>query len=146
MQPINLTHAFVVFALFGLIWTIQLVHYPMFKLVEAPHWPRFHRYHSRNITLIVFPLMLVELLTSIQLFIGEESFTNTLALGCSAATWLLTFVVFMPLHHKVAVRPDANVFSKLYGLNWIRTGVWTIASVNVFTNLLSVAPSSIGLG
>ena len=137
MEPIHLTHAFVVFALFGLIWTIQLVHYPMFKLIEAPHWPRFHRFHSRNITLIVFPLMLTELITSLQLFISEDSFTNILALGCSAATWLLTFLVFIPLHNKVAVRPDPNIFTRLFVFNWVRTGIWTIASVNVFTNLLS---------
>ena len=110
----------------------------MFKLIEAPHWPRFHSFHSRNITLLVFPLMLTELITSLQLFIAEESFSNTLALGCSAATWLLTFAVFIPLHNKVAVRPDSNVFSKLFFFNWLRTGVWTIASVNVFTNLLSL--------
>lgn len=110
----------------------------MFKFVEAPHWPRFHRFHSRNITFIVFPLMLVELLTSLQLFIGEDSFTNSLALLCSAATWLLTVTVFLPLHNRVAVRPDSSVFAKIVNLNWLRTGVWTIASVNAFTNLLSV--------
>jgi hypothetical protein len=109
----------------------------MFKLIEAPHWPRFHRFHSRNITFIVFPLMLVELLTSLQLLSEENTFSNQLALGCSVTCWLLTALLFIPLHNKVAVRPKPSTLSTLTHLNWLRTGIWTIASVNVFTKILS---------
>lgn len=139
MSPTNITHALAVFGLFGLIWTIQLVHYPMFKLIEAPHWPRFHRYHSRNISFIVFPLMLVELLTSLQLFLGESTFTHNLSLACAVTSWLLTIVVFIPLHNKVASRPIPDLLQRLVRLNWLRTFVWTLATANVFVKLVSVS-------
>lgn len=139
MDPTVTTHAFSVFALFGLIWTIQLVHYPMFQFIEAPHWPRFHRYHTRNITFIVFPLMVVELLTSLQLFLEEASFSHSLALGLAVASWLLTIAVFIPLHNKVATRPIPGLLALLVKLNWLRVLVWTIAAVNSFSNFSSTA-------
>lgn len=136
MDPATITHAFAVFALFGLIWTIQLVHYPMFKFVEAPHWPHFHRIHSRNITFIVFPLMLVELLTSLKLYLENDAFSNLLALVCAATVWLVTIIIFIPLHNKVATRPLPSALAHLCHFNWIRTVVWTIAAANAFTKML----------
>lgn len=109
----------------------------MFKLIEAPHWPRFHRIHSRNITFIVFPLMLIELLTSLQLFLNNENFSNSLALGCAAATWVVTIIVFIPLHNKVATRPLPDKLTLLSRLNWIRTLIWTLAAANAFVNFFS---------
>ncbi len=141
LDPAIITHAFAVFALFGLVWTIQLVHYPMFKFVEAPHWPRFHQFHSRNITFIVFPLMLIELLTSLKLSLEYGGFNDSIALGCSVATWLLTIFLFVPLHNQVAVRPIPAKLEKLTRLNWLRTLVWTAAAANVFSNLVSFPQS-----
>ena len=109
----------------------------MFKLIEAPHWPRFHRYHSRNITLIAFPLMLIELLTSLQFLLTENNLTNIIAVACTAATWASTVLIFVPLHHKVAHRPEPNALNRLSQLNWIRTLTWTLATANVLSKLLN---------
>lgn len=138
MDSTVITHAASVFALFGLVWTIQLVHYPLFKYVEAPHWPRVHSFHSRNITFIVFPLMLIELLTSVQLFMEASNFTNIVSLTCALFSWLLTAAVFIPLHHRIATRPLLDVFSLLVRLNWLRTLIWTAAAGNVFAQLLEM--------
>ena len=56
-----LVHGCAVFLLTGMIWTIQLVHYPGFADVERRQWPAYHRRHSRNIYFIGLPLMLTEL-------------------------------------------------------------------------------------
>ena len=42
-------------ALAGLIWTIQLVHYPLFALVGAAEWPRYGDEHRRRITWLAAP-------------------------------------------------------------------------------------------
>ena len=42
--------------LVGLIWTIQLVHYPLFDHVEAERFRDFHRQHSEHISWLVVPL------------------------------------------------------------------------------------------
>lgn len=83
--------------------------------------------------------MLIELLTALQLFLETNTFTNNLALGLAGLSWLLTIVIFVPLHNKVAHRPIAGFLSKLVALNWLRTAVWTIATVNVFTKLVSTS-------
>ncbi len=137
MDSTELVHALAVFALFGLIWTIQLVHYPMFQFIEAPHWPRFHQLHSRNITFIVFPLMLVELLTSIQLLIEERSLNHLILGGCAAGVWLLTMTVFMPLHHKLSRGQVSTTLSLLVRFNWLRTFIWTLCCIVTMIDLFS---------
>ena len=108
----------------------------MFKYVEAPHWPRAHTAHSRNMTFLVFPLMLIELLTCLQLVIENGDLINIVSLSCCLLTWLFTLVIFLPLHQRVAVRPIPNLLALLTRLNWLRTIVWTISAANVFTQLL----------
>jgi len=141
MDSTTLTHTLAVFALFGLIWTIQLVHYPMFALIESVHWPRFHRYHSRNITFIVFPLMLIELLTALQLFLDNPSPIHSIYLGAALCSWLLTIVIFIPLHNRVANRPEPNLLARLKHLNWLRTVLWSLTAISIFTNHFSQTPS-----
>ena len=46
----------------GLIWTIQLVHYPTFDHVADDHFADFAKFHASRISLIVLPAMIVELL------------------------------------------------------------------------------------
>ncbi len=111
----------------------------MFQLIEAPHWPRFHRLHSRNITFIVFPLMVTELLTASLLVMNQMTFPNILATALAGCSWFLTIVVFMPLHRKISIRPLPRAFASLTRLNWLRVLVWTLAAVNALTRLL---PSS----
>ncbi|MAJ47314.1 MAG: hypothetical protein CBC35_08705, partial [Planctomycetes bacterium TMED75] len=49
--------------LVGLIWTIQLVHYPLFELVGEESQVDYQKEHMNRITWVVAPLMLIELVT-----------------------------------------------------------------------------------
>ena len=62
-SKINLliAHFAVSWALFGLIWTVQLVHYPAFRYIQEGQFTAFQHFHMQGITLIVLPLMLAEL-------------------------------------------------------------------------------------
>ena len=51
----------------GVIWVIQLVHYPSFHYIDRSRYQLFQDFHMRNISWIVFPLMSVELITGILL-------------------------------------------------------------------------------
>ncbi|MEM9080801.1 MAG: hypothetical protein AAGC74_08940 [Verrucomicrobiota bacterium] len=137
MDSTSLTHAFASFGLFGLIWTIQLVHYPAFAFIEAAHWHHFHQKHSRNITLIVFPLMLIELLTAIQLIIEARTPSHLVFLACTTLTWTLTAAVFIPLHNSLSRHPEPQKIRRLINLNWTRTAIWTINTVAVFTAIFA---------
>jgi hypothetical protein len=132
MPLIELFHTFAVFALFGLIWTIQLVHYPAFHLIELREWPAFHRFHSIRITFIVLPLMLIELITALKLFLDENQPSQIFFLSCAVLTWVLTILVFMPLHHQITNRPQSRLLSRLVALNWLRVAIWTFAAGGTF--------------
>lgn len=131
-----LIHACAVFLLTGVIWTIQLVHYPGFADVERRQWPSYHRRHSRNITLIVLPLMLTELATAAWLLWHAFGVLHLVFLGCSLFTWLLTAMVFVPIHQRIGARPSETYLRRLTRANWIRTLTWTGCSAASFLSLL----------
>jgi hypothetical protein len=118
-------------ALAGLIWTIQLVHYPLFALVGAAEWPRYEAQHQRRITWLVAPLMLANLGLGIAVFAADASvlsaLNGALALGVFGATGL----VFARMH---ATLEPAGV-ARLVRANWARTAAWT-AQVAVALALL----------
>ena len=61
----------------GVIWVIQLVHYPSFKYVKESDYIIFQKYHMSNISYIVFPVMFTELITALLIFFsGEKSLLN----------------------------------------------------------------------
>ena len=49
----------------GLIWLIQLVHYPLFRYVGSKEFRIFHENHKIFITPVVGIVMIVELVTSV---------------------------------------------------------------------------------
>ena len=85
--------------------------------------------------------MLVELLTSMQLFLSERVLAHIIALSCSAAAWAATTLIFIPLHHKVANRPIPHLLERLTNLNWLRTVIWSIAAANVLSEFLNQNPA-----
>ena len=108
-------------ALAGLIWTIQLVHYPLFALVGAAEWPRYETEHQRRITWLAAPLMLANLALGIAVFAADASvlsaLNGALAIGVFAATGL----VFSRMH----VTLDPSGVARLVRANWARTATWT---------------------
>ena len=48
----------------GLIWTVQLVHYPSFQFIEKDSFVEFEKFHQRKISILVIPLMILEVLLS----------------------------------------------------------------------------------
>ncbi|MEO1655819.1 MAG: hypothetical protein AAFU64_19920, partial [Bacteroidota bacterium] len=46
----------------GLIWVIQVLHYPSFAKFDPVHFSDFHPFHTQRISLIVALPMVVELL------------------------------------------------------------------------------------
>ncbi len=53
----------------GLIWFVQLVHYPLMSRVGPGAYPVYQRAHQSLTTLAVGPAMLVELIASIALVV-----------------------------------------------------------------------------
>jgi hypothetical protein len=128
-MPVLLVQAFASLALTGLIWCIQVVHYPLFAAVGRDEFTRYEADHARLITLVVGPLMLVELAAALWLAAvrpaGVPAWMAWTGLALVAAIWLSTAAIQVPCHAKLAAGFDAEVHARLVSSNWIRTVAWT---------------------
>lgn len=110
----------------GLIWTIQLVHYPLFARVGAEHFVDYEREHCQRISWLVGPLMVAELASAIALSQLRPGPLTQLGLGLVVGIWIYTGVLFGPLHGRLSQRQDRGDLDRLVRLNWGRTLAWTL--------------------
>lgn len=130
MQTIYFLHLIFSVTLIGLIWTMQIVHYPSFARVSAEGFTDFHRFHLKRARALTAPLMFLDLATALVLWsLGLNSalrFLLTFNLMISAAPLVLTFLIQMPLHKKLQQGQDHQTIQELIKSNWARTLIWTL--------------------
>jgi hypothetical protein len=116
----------------GLIWCIQVVHYPLFENVGKESFPTYHSLHSIRITYIVLPVMCAEILTSF-LLLGENDFMSAnlswVLFGMVLAVWASTFFLQVPMHGVLSSGIDIEAIHRLVNTNWVRTFFWTARTV-----------------
>jgi hypothetical protein len=127
---IFLAHAGSTLYLVGVIWIVQVLHYPLLENVGADGYAKYHNRHMTRITPVVAPAMILELLTAIYLvFIAFEP-VNAFYFWCGLALiliiWISTFLVQVPLHEKLGASFNADAQRRLVSTNWIRTAAWTL--------------------
>ena len=126
------------FLLTGVIWTIQIVHYPSFHYIDKLSFTNFHNFHERRISIIVMPLMLIELITSIALYIHNMwSIIFALNLLIVGLIWCSTFFVQVPIHSILSEKKDKNLIEKLVNTNWIRTFLWSIRMLLIIDEIIA---------
>ena len=115
------------FGLLVLIWIIQLVVYPSFKYYLRVQLFEWHQKYTRQITNIVLPLMLGQLVCAgIQLWNGFNWYTGSSCL-IIGLLWGSTFLQFVPLHHQIDKEGfKEEVLEQLVQKNWFRTWLWTM--------------------
>jgi hypothetical protein len=123
---------FATIALTGVIWLVQIVHYPLFAFVGDEKYKIFHVSHMNWISFVVAPLMIAEALTAILIVFYQPPNANSLVLWFGlilvASIWASTFFLQVPLHERLALGFDAETHHALVSTNWIRTAAWTIRS------------------
>ena len=116
----------------GIIWLIQLVHYPMFRFMDRATFQSSHAFHSTAIGFVVIPAMLLELglATTIIYQRGAGDWPALAGFLLVLILWGLTFFVMVPLHGRLAsggFQPD--VINALVQWNWLRTIAWTTRAI-----------------
>jgi hypothetical protein len=113
----------------GLIWFVQIVHYPLFRKVGAGGFTRYAREHATRTTWVVAPLMLVELSSAVgvaTLSHGTGTFVPAIAgLLLLAVAWASTAFVQVPCHGRLASAYDPLMIGRLVFSNWLRTIAWS---------------------
>jgi hypothetical protein len=133
VTPVLLVHTGATLAMVGLIWFVQVVHYPLFDLVGEDRFRDYGRAHQRRVTRIVAPLMLAEAGTAVWLLASRPASVSAWqawgGLLLLALIWISTGWIQVPLHSRLLVGYDTGIVRRLVASNWIRTLAWTARGV-----------------
>lgn len=136
-MKIEILHLLIDFGFAVLIWAVQLVIYPSFKFYIGENLLKWHRIYTKKITFIVLPLMLIQLIITAAHLYSSFSLFTLLSMVIVVILWLITFMVFVPLHQSIdnQLNDDATV-TKLIDKNKIRTFLWSLLFVLSALNYL----------
>lgn len=120
--------------LVGLIWFVQVVHYPlMAKAVGVPSFEAYEATHRTLTTLVVGPVMCFELAVTAAMLVEPLFPVQTMterwvvygAFVALLGIWAATAFLSVPCHHLLSQgwNPEAHAF--LVRSNWVRTLLWT---------------------
>ncbi len=128
-----IVHALATCMMAGVIWFVQIVHYPLFGAVGEDRFADYEQRHQARTGIIVGPLMLAELAAAIILLAmvpaGVPRWMPLVGMVMLALIWLSTFGVQVPLHQKLSRGFDARAHGLLVATNWGRTFLWTARGV-----------------
>jgi len=110
----------------GLIWFVQIVHYPMMACFDREKFASHEKEHCDRTAWVVVPLMLGEVFTFALLLVsGERSSLFLLSGVLLCAIWASTFFLQVPLHRSLLRGWNGGQHRRLVRTNWIRTAAWT---------------------
>ncbi len=117
-------------AMVGLIWMVQLVHYPMLVGWSQASPATAAAFHQRRISFVVGPLMAVEGVTALILLVSRPDTMGIVSAWAAAAllgvALASTVLIQVPLHSRLAEGVDDEAADRLCATNWIRTVAWTL--------------------
>ena len=137
---IFLVHAVSTLVMLGVIWFVQVVHYPLFESVGHDAFAAYEQAHTTRITWIVMPTMLAELGAAVALLWHRPPAVSSALVWTGLALlfviWMSTALVQVPLHSRLQEGFDHGAFLMLVRTNWVRTVAWTARSALVTVMLV----------
>lgn len=119
----------------GLIWYVQVVHYPLFEMADRARFAAWEARHSALTTWVVAPVMLLEVGTGLWLAASPPRGTAAggwwLGVLLLAVIWLATAFLSVPIHGRLAGGWDATAHGALVATNWLRTVAWSLRAALV---------------
>jgi hypothetical protein len=124
----------------GLIWMVQVVHYPLFRAIPADAFRSYEVAHTAAIGRLLIVPAGIEVVSAAALVwnrpdgvpLGMVMLSGALL----AAIWVATALVQAPLHRRLLDGYDRATVDRLVRSNWFRTGAWTLRGVLVAAMLL----------
>jgi len=122
--------------LVGVIWVIQVVHYPMLGQLDPNCAGEACRRHATRITPVVGIPMFAEAAAAVALaspgllsISSNARIASWVGLALLATIWVSTFALQVPEHEKLAKQAgaiDSRAVRQLVSTNWIRTALWSL--------------------
>ena len=135
MVLLLLAHAAATLFMVGVIWFVQVVHYPLFARVGAPEFSPYSTRHTTLTGLVVGPPMLLEAGTAVALVVwtppGISVSLVWTGLLLVAGIWLSTALLQAPRHTALGRGFDPAAHRFLVTSNWLRTVLWSLRGLVV---------------
>jgi hypothetical protein len=136
------TNAAATLFLTGLIWFVQVVHYPLMANVGVEGFTAYEAAHTRRTGYVVAPVMILEAVTAAALAVrppqGLAAWQAWAGLALVAVLWFSTALIQVPQHRRLARGFDAAAHARLTSTNWLRVAAWSLRSVLVFLGVQGV--------
>lgn len=117
----------------GLIWTMQILNYPLLARIDPAGVPRYEQAHNRRFIGLVGPGIAVAL-ASTAIMLAWRPRGIALAVPLTALALLIVIIASTarhgaPSHARLAQKFDPAVHALLVRTNWIRTAAWTVLGI-----------------
>ena len=126
-------HLAATLVLVGVIWFVQIVHYPLLSDVGEAGFAAYQKANMRLTRCIVAPAMIAEGLAAAAFLLWRPAgipaswvWTGLLLL---CVIWSSTFFLQLPSHRILAEGFDTSVHRSLILTNWIRTVAWSARGI-----------------
>lgn len=125
-----LAHVAMTLFMVGLIWFVQVVHYPLLARVGSDRFTDYEAAHVRLTSWVVGPPMIIEAATAAAL-VWRPPAPVWPGLCWSGLVlllliWASTGLLQVPRHNALATGFDATHHGTLVVTNWARTVAWTL--------------------
>ena len=125
------THAVATFFMVGLIWFVQVVHYPLFAFIPESGYVAYQERHMARTGWVVGLPMLTEAATAFLLLFapGVNGWVTWAGLGLLIGVWGVTALCSVPAHTRLMEGFDEKAHRRLVSTNWLRTIGWSLRGV-----------------
>lgn len=142
MLTLLLANAAATLVMAGVIWFVQVVHYPLLALAGEEGFADLAAAHQRRTGWVVGPPMAVEGVTALALVAwrpdGVPAGAAWAGAALVAAIWATTWAMQVPRHRELAAGWDPVAHGALVRGNWLRTVLWT-ARAGLVLGMVAVA-------
>jgi hypothetical protein len=126
----------------GVIWFVQVVHYPLLALAGEEGFAALAAEHTRRTGWVVGPPMVIEGATAVALLAwrpdGVAAAAAWAGVALVAAIWIATWAMAVPRHRELAGGWNADAHRRLVAGNRLRTALWT-ARAGLVLGMLAAA-------
>ena len=129
MNTLILLNFIVSLTMLSIIMVTQIVSYPLFLNLDEKIFTSYHSEYVKRITIIVMPIMIIELALTIMLYYMLDGFLSQIFLISIVLIFISTVIIQVPIHNKLKFSYDEHLAKKLIKTNWIRTFLWTIKAL-----------------
>jgi hypothetical protein len=118
----------------GMIWSMQVLEYPLFTLVGPKEFPAYHRRHNRGLPVfVILPSVAALVSAAVLVFTRPARLPLWSAIVVAAIDLVVVAVTIVreaPLHGKLDREGYSEpVIRQLVQGNWMRTILWTANGV-----------------